>query len=223
MDIPGNLFTCINLSTPTTIRRSCITMLYTPKSQCESKNSNQVNACLHIMSERKPTPTDIPGEDYFSSMLQVWDGDTIELWHIFSKEVASLCNILTLLYYRHHWNIRWTTAFSVQSDCNKLGQAESNLVIVAHARTRTFNLTELWLALRDAVHTLPNSLLRLFTRHRCLRLTVTIPSSTSNMSSAQSPTPQTESSRPKQNTLYANSMYFCFLNDGLWTYQAGFL
>ena len=44
-----------------------------------------------------------------------------------------------------------------------------------------------------------------------------------NMSSAQSSTPQTESSRPKQNTLYANSMYFYFLNNRLWTYRVGFL
>ena len=104
MDIPGNLFICINLSIPTTIPttiwRSCIIMLYTPKSQCKLKNSNEVNACLHIISERWPTPTDISGEDYFRSMLQVWDGDTIELRHLFSKEVTawtSLCNTLTLL------------------------------------------------------------------------------------------------------------------------------
>ena len=133
MDIPRNLFTCINLSTLTTIRRSCITMLYTLNSQCESKNSDEVNACLHVMSESRPTPTDISGEDHFSSMLQVWDGNTIELRHLFSKEITSLCNTLTFLYYHHHSNTRWTTAFSVKSDCNKLGQAESNLVIAAWA------------------------------------------------------------------------------------------
>ena len=92
-----------------------------------------------------------------------------------------------------------------------------------HARTQTFNLIELWLALRDAVHTSPNSLLWLFTWHHCLRLTVIIPSSTSSMSLAHSSSPQTESSRPKQDIRYANSIHFRFLNNRLWTYRVGFL
>ena len=46
-------------------------------------------------------------------------------------------------------------------------------------------------------------------------LTVTIPTSTSNMSLAQSSTPQTESSKLKRDIRYANSTYFCFLNIAL--------
>ena len=113
---------CIGLSTPTVNQRSYITILYTPKSQCESKNSNEVNACLHIMSERKPTPTDISGKDHFSSILR-FEIATRPNYGIFLQKKQRLCAI-----FLHSYT---TVAIRIQGG---LQRSVSSLIVINLAR-----------------------------------------------------------------------------------------